>query len=370
MKTMLCVLVAVGLAGSMAFGADLDVAVQTMDGLSSVTVGPGDPVDYRIVGQLSDTGNLGLALFGFDLSFDGGDLLQADEPAEAPLNNFARNLGITNPAGFGGTMIGGDLIQVGGGQNTINNVPSNADFPIGTVITDLGKDEMPLATGSLTAPMAEGTYTLTLSSLFGNVITSEQATYWAVEAFNAGTIQNLTVIVEINPAVILVSSAPDCDVSLTRAHDNCVELTFNGPITAPGPGQVGIQELQAGGAYAPTDLSDQFTFTVVGGNVLKIVENGDVLSNQKWYGIRNVSWSGVGSFKVDLRVVYGDVDNSGSTTAADASDVWGSRGPASGDCDPYDVDASGSITASDASDVWGSRGSAAPPKPDGHTCNP
>ena len=78
MKTTLCMLVVVGLAGSMAMGTDLNVAVQTMDGLSSVMVQPGDPVDYKIVGQLSDTGNLGLALFGFVLSFVGGDLVLAD----------------------------------------------------------------------------------------------------------------------------------------------------------------------------------------------------------------------------------------------------------------------------------------------------
>jgi hypothetical protein len=369
MKTMLCMLLAIGLVGSTALATDLDVSVLSAAGESTVTVGPGATVDYKIVGQLSDVGNLGLALFGCDLSFDGGDLAQADEPAAPPMDNFARNLGITNPAGFGGTMIGGDLIQIGGGQNTINNVPSNADFPIGTVIINVGHSEQDLVTGSLTAPMADGTYTLSLTNLFGNVITSEQAAYWAVEAFNPGAIGDLTVIVE-SAAVSLVSTMPDCDVSLTRAHDNCVELTFNGAITAPDPGQVTIQALLAGGAHDPTNLSDQFTFTVEPGNVLKIVENGDVLSNETWYGIRNAGWPGVGEFKVDLRVVYGDVDNDGTTGGLDANDIWASRGAASGDCDKYDIDADGTIGGLDANDAWGSRGSTAPTKPEGHTCAP
>ncbi len=178
-------------------------------------------------------------------------------------------------------------------------------------------------------------------------------------------------VIHVRSGVPVVSADPPCDSSLIRAHDNCVKLTFGDVIPAPNPGDIKIQRLLAGGAYDPTDLSNQFTFTVVGGNVLKIKENGDVLSNQTWYAIRNTgSWAGAAPFKLDYRVVYGDVDNNGSTTAADASDVWGSRGPAPDDCSRYDIDANGSITASDASDAWGFRGSTAGPKPSGHTCSP
>ena len=58
--------------------------------------------------QLSDQLNEGLAGFTFNLSFDGGDLAQANTPTTSPLDNFAPPLGLSNPAGFGGTIVGGD----------------------------------------------------------------------------------------------------------------------------------------------------------------------------------------------------------------------------------------------------------------------
>ena len=48
--------------------------------LSAVEVAPGAEVLYTVVGQLTDDVNEGLALVGFDLAFDGGDLTQADSP--------------------------------------------------------------------------------------------------------------------------------------------------------------------------------------------------------------------------------------------------------------------------------------------------
>jgi hypothetical protein len=119
----------------------------------------GAAVNYRVVGVLSDTLNEGLALFGFDLVFDGGALAQATAPAG--MSSFVKTDGITNPAGFGGTtdVPGhvGELVQVGGGQNTIKNTVDNAPFPIGSVVTLLGHVQVILAEGSLTAPTAPGT---------------------------------------------------------------------------------------------------------------------------------------------------------------------------------------------------------------------
>ena len=296
MKTMLCMMMAVGLAVSVASGADLSVAVQTSEGASSVVVSGGETVQYQVVGQLGGTASMGLALFGFDLSFDGGDLLQADEPIDPPMNNFAKNLGITNPAGFGGTIIGGDLVQVGGGQNTINNVETNAPFPIGTVILDVGQSEEVLVTGSLTAPMTEGTYTLSLSNLFGNVITAEMPTYWAVEGFDAGTIENLTVTVETCAVVAaLTATSMTPDASLTRTESHVLRFTFDNDIqlTSRDACPVEIRELLPGGAYGD-DLAASFSCTIEGGNVLRIAETGTVLENETWYAILNAggwAWS-------------------------------------------------------------------------------
>ena len=117
MKRMLVFALAVALCGSVATATDINLTVKS-GGESTVNVGPGATVDYTVIGELTDTANEGLALVGFDLEFTGGDLAQADTPTTAPMNNFVRNLGITNPAGYGGTVQSGKLIQCGGAQNT------------------------------------------------------------------------------------------------------------------------------------------------------------------------------------------------------------------------------------------------------------
>lgn len=191
-------LVIAGLAASTALATDLNIAVKDLNGNSSITVAPGATVQYRVSGQLSDTLNEGLALLGFDLDFDGGPLPQANTPTQNPMLNFVRNAGITNPDGYGGTIINGDLVQVGGGQNTINNFTGNADFPVGTVITNVAKANQEFVTGSFTAPMSAGTYTLMIKNVFANVIKQGETgnPFWATQAAGVGAVGNLTVIVQ------------------------------------------------------------------------------------------------------------------------------------------------------------------------------
>ena len=98
----------------------LDIWVQA-GGESAITVGPNCEVPYYVVGELTDVPNMGLALAGFDLEFDGGALSYANAPTSTTMGNFVIPDGITNPDGYGGTIIDGKLIQVGGGQNTIMN---------------------------------------------------------------------------------------------------------------------------------------------------------------------------------------------------------------------------------------------------------
>jgi hypothetical protein len=193
----------------------LNVSVESA-GSNLIVVAPGSVVSYSVIGLLGDDDNQGLALVGFDLDFDGGPLAQANEPTgdpnsgcENPMIHFDIPWGVTNPAGFGGTIIGGDLIQVGGGQNTINNSPDNpfcapncAPYPIGTVLPGVaqpaGCGPAVLVTGSLTAPIAPGMYSLALENLFANIITSSTTgiPFWQTQAAGVGTITNLTIVVE------------------------------------------------------------------------------------------------------------------------------------------------------------------------------
>ncbi|MAF66031.1 MAG: hypothetical protein CMJ84_10305 [Planctomycetes bacterium] len=166
--------------GLPATATDLELSVES-GGAHQVTVGSGATVDFTITGVLSDTNNQGLAMFAFDLVFDGGSLDQVSNPGSPELLNFASPLGINNPAGYGGTPIGGDLIQVGGAQNTIKQ--GFAPQPSGTTITGIGHASVLLATGSLTAPVASGVYSLDVENIFANVIrggTSPSDLFWHV----------------------------------------------------------------------------------------------------------------------------------------------------------------------------------------------
>ncbi|MCP4544089.1 MAG: C-type lectin domain-containing protein, partial [Chloroflexi bacterium] len=174
--------------------AALNVQV-TSGGINSVTVTPGMTVSYDVRGQLDDINNEGLAGFALDLSFDGGDLTQADA-ASGSFVNFAAPLGYNNPDGFGGTVIGGDLVQVGGAQNTINY--TGGDGPTGSVITDLAHSEEVMVTGTLTAPTTSGVYTLSLSNLVATTINDGEtgSPVWRCEPTTAGSIGDLTITVQ------------------------------------------------------------------------------------------------------------------------------------------------------------------------------
>lgn len=249
-------------AGStVAMGANLNVSV-TVGGANQVTVQPGCVMTYSISGQLSDTNNEGLALAGFDVDFSGGPLVQANTPTTAPMNNFVTPQGINNPAGYGGTLIDGNLVQVGGGQNTIKNVVSNAPFPIGTVITGVAHSSVELVNGSVTAPAAPGNYTLSVLNLFANVIKDGETgtVFWATEAAGVGSISNLTIIVQdgagcpgTGTPIEIVSSVP-----ANNSIDARQPSTLAGGC-ADTPGQASI-EITFDGAAAGLDSSD-FTVT-------------------------------------------------------------------------------------------------------------
>ena len=285
MRKLLGLAIAAALTGSTALATDLNVRVVSDTGLDMVTVPPGETVNYEVRGVLSsDTDNEGLGLFGFDLVFDGGALAQTSTPSSGPIASFVIPDGITNPAGFGGTATvpgrEGDLVQVGGGLNTINNVENNAPYPTGGVVTGIGHTEEVLAAGSLTAPDVEGTYTLSLSNLFANVIKlgeSEDGTYWAVEEANVGTIENLTI--EVSACMIVSTNPPDCAIDARQpskpdgtepAGWDSIDITFSGTLcVAASPGEFTVSVEPSGTPPAITDV-------VVDGAMATLVLDGAI----------------------------------------------------------------------------------------------
>jgi subtilisin-like proprotein convertase family protein len=207
-----------------ASAADLNLSVRS-DNASTITAGPGAEVAYVVYGVLTDTANEGLALFMFDLEFDGGPLLPALSPTDSPLDHFATDKGINNPAGFGGTPIDGRLVQVGGGQNTIGNTVDLAPYPIGDVVTGIGHTDIILVAGTLTAPPEPGTYTLTATNTIANVIKAGETgddPFWETEAAGAGTVTTLTIeVVDDQPLSIIESESvpPSNGIDARRPTD-------------------------------------------------------------------------------------------------------------------------------------------------------
>ncbi|UCC29749.1 MAG: IPTL-CTERM sorting domain-containing protein [Phycisphaerales bacterium] len=236
---------AVSLSGSAAATTtSLKVSVESY-GSNLIIVAPGAEVGYEVAGVLSNDANEGLALVGFNLVFDGGALTHVDIPVGGPTNdcdnpmtNFTLPWGITNPdspcppaCGFGGTIIDGNLVQVGGAQNTINNTPDNAAYPIGPVLTGVaqpsGCGPAVLATGRLTAPDVEGVYILALTELFANIIREGETgeDFWVTDAAGVGMVTNLVISVDpalgVTPVCLLPPDPGPCEGICPRFFYNC-----------------------------------------------------------------------------------------------------------------------------------------------------
>lgn len=316
MRNVLTLVAALAFAGS-AMATDINIRVVGTDGSSTVEAAPGATVNYEIRLELSDTANEGLAGFGLDLSYTAGDLTPADIPAAPPMDNFTsgagtNNLGINNPAGFGGTLIDGDLIQVGGFQNTINNTIDNAPFPLGTVITGLGHTELVVATGSVVAP-ADGDATLSASNLFGNVITEGETgeIFWASEAAGVGSIEDLIILVIGEDCEGIVSAFPPNDAIDARQTN-----TLADPGTPQGMTSIDLTL----GAGCDGVVVDDFVVTEDGGD-------GTPVNAASWDGatltfdaaIEPGAWTVVTLGATSTRVGYlpADVNNDGTAAAGD-----------------------------------------------------
>ena len=153
--------------------ATLTLAIKS-GGASDVTVAAGVAVPISISGVLSGPATDGLALWGVDATNSAGT-----DSYDAPAGNmqaFKKNAGLTNPAGYGGTASGAALLQIGGGQNTINYHGTTPAYPTGTVVEAVAAAEEALATGSLnTTGLADGDYTVTIANGFANTLNAAQA---------------------------------------------------------------------------------------------------------------------------------------------------------------------------------------------------
>ena len=225
MKRLLCLLAA-GAAPALASASDLDIRIES-SGQTSITVSPGQVISFEVIGELTDASNEGLALFSIDLSIPGATLTPVSTPATAAMMNFASPLGMTNPAGFGGTQSGASLKQIGGMQNTLNN--SFAPQPSGIVIpgiAQLGSPEV-LALGDFSAPTVSGSYHLSATNVLANVIRTGEtgAPTWLCDAAGNGTIAGLDVIVE--------SLAQDVS-SLSMSAGGTVNFSLDGGVMSAG----------------------------------------------------------------------------------------------------------------------------------------
>jgi len=196
MKRLFSVLTVCAL-GATASASDLDLRIES-GGQTTLTVSPGQTLTYDVVGELTDSLNEGLALFTIDLGMPGATLTAAGAPTSTNMLNFASPLGLTNPAGFGGTQTGTTLKQVGGMQNTLKN--SFAPVPTGSVIMGIAQPGTPelLVTGQVVLPTVSGTYTLSGSNVLANIIRQGESgsPTWMVDAAGVGSSTPLTVTVE------------------------------------------------------------------------------------------------------------------------------------------------------------------------------
>jgi hypothetical protein len=151
-------------------------------------------------------------------------------------------------------------------------------------------------------------------------------------------------------------------------------LTFDKDLVLPAAGQVQLRELLAAGAFA-ADLSGSFTFSIVNNGsgqprILRIVENGTVLTDRKWYAITNNGWVGVAAFKVDIVHLTGDADGNGRTLGADASLINSQISPLLQPDKRTDIDGNGRVLGADFSLANSKISPLAVTKPTGHTCSP
>jgi len=236
------------------------------------TSGATVPVDnptatLDVVGHLTQQANLGLAFFAYDLRVTGPQAVNLSTAAvfspTAGVASFRQPLGYSIL--FDGTPSGNDLLQLGGGQNTINNVPGQSPFvpfPSGAVVFDDGTNTgvghdpagvvMHSVTLTLPPTVAVGeVYTVELvpNSLFANMISAFNSPDFVVDSVNGaiGASASITIasacesvppqIVHANvaPSPSGSTSASTCSGYIDPRIENIVVATVDTPV---GPDEV------------------------------------------------------------------------------------------------------------------------------------
>jgi len=354
----------VALCASFSLAATFEVEITAT---SSTAVAPGGTVDYQVTGLVSSGDNLGLALCGVDVTTDTG-IAQDQAVAGASMGPFVKDDGITNPAGYGGTVDADDLLQVGGGQNTIGNdgISPHPAYPSGTVVEGIAQgSSVVLATGTITAPATPGTYTVSLADPFGNVLLADQGGgVYTVEAATASVGTSGSFQIDVGDPV-LVSSDPEMDETLPKERNNCIWLTFDRPVVLTGGDELLVRTI---GATMGDNLGGSFTCSIdtdydPSGNTLKAKENGEVLANLIWYRVEPNNLV-CAPFTRDLCTLYGDANNDGITFTQDYSAVKG-KIPTFTTEIREDINGDGLVFTQDYSAVKGYIPSFAPAKPAG-----
>jgi len=150
------------------------------------TIAAGATVNWSISFTASAGNNQGLALLVTDLEQDAANpaFLNIPPAAGVPGNmaNFSRPAGISNPGEGGPTGYVGvqrgtagqrNLVQIGGAQNTfgVANPAGSGVAENANVTGGVGQSgAVTLASGSFTAPSANGTYTFRLANPAANVL--------------------------------------------------------------------------------------------------------------------------------------------------------------------------------------------------------
>lgn len=194
MRKLSCLAAALALCVATVANADtVELRIVTDGNASSANVGNDAVVNVYIQGRVVGGTTDGLALWGANVSplgtlaFDLTDTSAFLLAAPVSMANFDRNLGLTNPpgpvpadlgvkTGYKGTASGVELLQVGGGQNTIGNTDPPA-FPVGAVVDGVGiAGYEDFAVGTLTTPSSgTGTIIIECNTAFANLLSDFSA---------------------------------------------------------------------------------------------------------------------------------------------------------------------------------------------------
>jgi hypothetical protein len=348
-------------AGAAAAQDTFTVDIQRTNG--SGDVAPGGVVEYEITGTLTDTDNMGLAFFSLDLELVGGDtainlgtaVVQVGSADSAP---FEAPLGYS--IDFGGTSVGNDLIQAGGGQNTINNDPAAEPFepfPSGAVVMNVGHGGMVLFSAGGGAPLgltvpndAAGTYTLQIKagSLHANVIKAFDGTNYTVDSVQTVVGSSMAFTVNATPcaAPVLVRAANVVDGPVTtpcsgyidpRTETNGMDtftFVFEGETESAGGGAIGMSDfaVTTTGGTVPSVASVVSSFDVPSGRQVVTVTLDQAIPLQEWTTIKADVASACGVAiddqgnqgpgmnepdRIDVAFLPGDIDQSGQTLPVD-----------------------------------------------------